>query len=86
MWIETSFSSLDYFRIKILCRPLKNLPRNDSIEHSSKDVQVDSEEDVGKQEIWDSSEDDLYVAFESSEVEEEESECADVKLQAWFDW
>ena len=57
----------------------KNLPRNDSIEHSSKEVQVDSEEDVGNQEIWDSSENDLYVAFESSEVEaeEEESECAE---------
>ena len=48
-----------------------------TIEDSSKEVQVDSEEDVRNQEIYDSSEEDLYVAFESSEVEaeEEESEC-----------
>ena len=50
-----------------------------TIERSSKEVQVDSEEDVGNQKIWDSSEDDLYVAFESSEVEaeKEENECAE---------
>ena len=45
-----------------------------TIEHSSKEVQVDSEEDVRNQEIYDSSEEDLYVAFESSEVEAEKEE------------
>ena len=49
-----------------------NLPRNNSTEHSSKEVEVDSEEEVRNPEIWDSSEDDLYVAFESSEIEAEE--------------